>query len=119
MRNLSKSNIINSESLNRCRSKLQGLSLLAKEHDKIAAITEAGNRGLPSEEDNRQPTINWYNDYLSSWTSDNNIHVAFVVIWQNWTNNRDRKGIDPGDGYFIPIYKNSAAARDFIDYTFF
>ena len=105
-----------SESLNRCRLKLQGLSLLAKKHDKIAAITEAGNRGLPSEEDNRQPTINWYNNYLSSWTSDDNIHVAFVVIWQNWSNNRDRKGIDPGDGYFIPIYKNSAAGKDFIDY---
>ena len=104
------------ESLNRFRIKLQGLSLLAKEHDKIAAITEAGNRGLPSEEDERQPTINWYNDYLSSWTSDNNIHVAFVVIWQNWSNNRDRKGIDPEDGYFIPIYKNSAAGRDFINY---
>ncbi|WP_432221117.1 glycosyl hydrolase [Flavobacterium sp. TMP13] len=105
------------ESLDRCRIKLQGLSLLAKEHDKIAAITEAGNRGLPSEEDERQPTINYYNDYLSSWISDKNVHVALVVIWQNWSNNRDRKALDPDDGYFIPIYKTSAAGKDFINYV--
>ena len=107
-----------SESLDRCRIKLQGLSLIAKEHNKIAAITEAGNRGLPSEEDGRQPSINYYNDYLSSWISDKNIHVAFVVIWQNWSNNRDRKALDPDDGYFVPIYKNSEAGKDFIKYVY-
>ena len=106
-----------SEALNRCRIKLQGLSLVAKEHDKIAAITEAGNRGLPSEEDDRQPTINWYNDYLFSWIKDKNINVAFVVIWQNWSNNRDRNALDPDDGYFVPIYKDSKAGKDFIKYA--
>ncbi len=53
-------------SLDQCRLKLQGLSQLAKQDNKIAAITEAGNRGTPAEEDGRQPTINWYNDYLFS-----------------------------------------------------
>lgn len=106
-----------SESLNQFRLKLQGLSLLAKQDNKIAAITEAGDRGMPSEEDGRQPTINWFNDYLSSWISDKNIHVAYVLIWQNWSNNRDIKAPDPEDGYFVPVYKDSAAGKDFIKYT--
>lgn len=106
-----------SESLNQFRLKLQGLSLLAKQDGKIAAITEAGNRGIPAEDDGRQPTINWYNDYLSSWTADKNIHVAFAVIWQNWSNNRDKKAPDPADGYFVPVNKNSSAGKDFIKYV--
>ncbi len=106
-----------SESLESCRIKLRGLSLLAKKDNKIAAITEAGNRGLPSEEDGRQRTINWYNDYLYSWINDKNIHVAYAVIWQNWSNNRNRTALDPDDGYFVPIYKNSAAGKDFIKYA--
>ena len=104
------------ESLKSFRIKLQGLSLIAKAHNKIAAITESGNRGMPSEEDNRQSTINWYNDYLFSWIADENIHVAFAIIWQNWSNNRDRNAIDPSDGYFVPIYPNSEAGKDFIKY---
>lgn len=105
------------ESLERCRLKLQGLSLLAKQDGKIAAITEAGDRGMPSEEDGRQPTIDWFNDYLFSWIADKNIHVAYAVIWQNWSNNRNRAALDPDDGYFVPIYKTSAAGKDFINYA--
>ncbi|TDG37290.1 hypothetical protein EZJ43_04010 [Pedobacter changchengzhani] len=104
-------------SLQKFKLKLQGLSLIAKKDNKIAAITEAGNRGNPAEEDARQPTINWYNDYLSSWTEDKNIHVAYVVIWQNWSNNRDKKLSDPDDGYFVPVYQNSPAGKDFIKYA--
>lgn len=105
------------KSLNSCRIKLKGLSLLAQKHDKIAAITEAGNRGLPSEEDKRQPAINYFNNYLNSWTTDPNIHIAFVVLWQNWSNNRDKTANDPEDGYFIPVYKDSPAGNDFINYA--
>ena len=86
-------------SLKEFRVKLQGLSIIAEKDNKIAAITEAGNRGNPAEEDGRQPVINWYNDYLSSWTADKNIHIAYVVIWQNWSNDRDKKLADPDDGY--------------------
>ena len=99
------------------RLKLIGLSLLAKQDDKIAAITEAGNRGIPAEEDGRQPTINWYNDYLNFWIADKNIHVAYAVIWQNWSNNRDKAALDPADGYFVPIYKKSPPGKDFIKYV--
>lgn len=106
-----------SESLNQFKLKLQGLSLLAKQDDKIAAITEAGDRGMPAEEDGRQPTINWFNNYLSSWTSSKNINIAYTVIWQNWSNNRDKVALDPGDGYFVPVYKNSSAGKDFIKYA--
>ncbi len=105
------------ESLENFKLKLQGLSLLAKQNDKIAAITEAGNRGIPAEEDGRQSTINWYNDYLSSWMADQKINVAFAVIWQNWSNNRDKKALDPDDGYFVPIDKTSPAGKDFIKYV--
>ena len=105
------------ESRDQFRLKLQGLSLLAKQDNKIAAITEAGDRGMPAEEDGRQPTINWYNDYLSYWISDKNIHVAYAVIWQNWSNNRNKAAIDPADGYFVPVYKNSPAGKDFIKYV--
>jgi mannan endo-1,4-beta-mannosidase len=105
------------KSLNRCRIKLKGLSLLAQKDDKIAAITEAGNRGLPSEEDSRQPTINYFNNYLNAWITDPDIHVAFAVIWQNWSNNRDKTAKDPDDGYFIPVYKDSPAGKDFINYA--
>ena len=104
-------------SSDRFKIKLQGLSLIAKQHDKIAAITEAGNRGIPSEEDNRQPTINWYNDYLFYWIADKNTHVAFAIIWQNWSNNRDRNALDPADGYFVPIYQNSESGMDFVKYV--
>ena len=106
-----------SESLNSFRIKLQGLSLLAKEHDKIAAITEAGNRRLPSEDDARQPSINYFNDYLFKWITAKNVHVSYAVIWQNWSNNRDRKAVDPDDGYFTPINKNSDSGKDFIKYV--
>ncbi|WP_354359192.1 glycosyl hydrolase [Pedobacter sp. UYP30] len=106
-----------SASLNEFKVKLQGLSLIAKEDDKIAAITEAGDRGIPSEEDGRKPTINWYNDYLFSWITDKNVHVAYTVIWQSWSNNRDRTALDPDDGYFVPTYKSSAAGKDFIKYV--
>jgi mannan endo-1,4-beta-mannosidase len=105
------------KSLNSCRIKLKGLSLLAQKDNKIAAITEAGNRGLPSEEDGRQPTINYFNNYLNAWITDSDIHVAFVVMWQNWSNNRDKTAIDPNDGYFIPVYKESPAGKDFINYA--
>lgn len=105
------------DGLQRCRLKLEGLSLLAKQDGKIAAITEAGDRGMPSEEDGRQPTINWFNNYLFSWIADKNIHVAYAVIWQNWSNNRDRAALDPDDGYFVPIYKTSSAGEDFIKYA--
>ena len=100
----------------RFRMKLKGLSRLAKQHGKIAAITEAGNRGLPAEDDSRQPCINWFNDYLFSWTADPEIDVAFALIWQNWSNNRNREQEDPGDGYFIPVHPNSPAAIDFKSY---
>jgi Glycosyl hydrolase family 26 len=105
------------KSLNNFKIKLKGLSLLAQKDDKIAAITEAGNRGLPSEEDGRQPTINYFNNYLNTWITDPDIHIAFAVIWQNWSNNRDKKATDPDDGYFIPVYKDSPAGKDFINYT--
>ncbi|MEY4538399.1 MAG: hypothetical protein RLZZ306_156, partial [Bacteroidota bacterium] len=105
------------KSLNSCRIKLKGLSLLAQKDNKIAAITEAGNRGLPSEEDGRQPTINYFNNYLNAWITDPDIHIAFAVIWQNWSNNRDKTTADPNDGYFIPVYKDSPAGKDFINYT--
>jgi len=96
--------------------KLQGLTLLANEHDKICAITEAGNRGLPSEEDGRQPCINWYSDYLAAWIEDPKIDIAFNVVWQNWSNNRDRNTPDPADGYFVPVYPDSEPGVDFINY---
>lgn len=105
------------ESLKNYRLKLQGLSLLAKQDGKIAAITEAGNRGTPAEEDDRQPTIKWFNDYLFSWISDQKINVAFTVIWQNWSNNRDKTVAYPGDGYFVPVDKNSDPGKDFIKYA--
>ncbi|MEJ7737167.1 MAG: glycosyl hydrolase [Chitinophagaceae bacterium] len=104
-------------SFDQCRLKLKGLSLLAKQDDKIAAITEAGNRGMPAEEDGRQPAINRYNDYLFSWIADKNIHVAYAVVWQNWSNNRDKKALDPADGYFVPMYNNSLPGKDFINYV--
>jgi hypothetical protein len=72
---------------------------------------------LPSEEDGRQPTINYFNKYLNSWITDPDIHIAFAVIWQNWSNNRDKTATDPDDGYFIPVYKDSPAGKDFINYT--
>ena len=104
-------------SLKEFRLKLEGLSLIAKKDNKIAAITEAGDRGMPDEEDGRKPCINWFNHYLSSWIEDKNIHVAYVVIWQNWSNNTDKRLADPDDGYFVPVYKNSLAGKDLIKYV--
>lgn len=101
----------------RFRLKLKGLSLIAKEHQKIGAITEAGNRGIPSEEDERQPSINWYNDFLLSWVSDPEINVAYTVIWQNWSNNRNPQEQDLADGYFVPFNSASPAGKDFINYV--
>ncbi len=98
------------------RTKLRGLSEIAKRDGKIAAITEAGNRGLPAEEDGRQPCIDWFNNYLNSWMADPEINVAFVLIWQNWSNNGNPAEEDPGDGYFIPVNPGSAAGQDFIRY---
>lgn len=101
----------------RFRIKLIGLSMLAKQHGKIAAITEAGNRGLPAEEDGRQPCIDWFNDYLHSWIADPDIDVAYALIWQNWSNNRNPAEEDPGDGYFVPVQPDSAAGKDFRKYA--
>ena len=103
-------------SLERFRNKLKGLSRLAKQHGKIAAITEAGNRGLPAEDDSRKPCIDWFNDYLFSWIADPDIDVAFALIWQNWSNNRNREQEDPADGYFIPVHPKSPAGMDFKAY---
>lgn len=100
-------------SLEHFRTKLKGITSVAKLHGKIAAITEAGNRGLPAEDDSRQPCINWFNDYLSSWISDAEIEVAFALLWQNWSNNRDSRKIDPSDGYFVPVCLGSPASKDF------
>jgi mannan endo-1,4-beta-mannosidase len=98
------------------RNKLAGLSLLAKQHGKIAAITETGNRGLPAEEDGRQPCIDWFDTYLQSWIADPDVHIAYALIWQNWSNNRNPTEDDPGDGYFVPVNPESAAGKDFRKY---
>jgi len=97
--------------------KLIGLSILANQHKKICGITEAGNRGLPSEEDGRQPCINWYTEYLANWIAHPKIDVAFNVVWQNWSNERDRTKADPADGYFVPVYSNSKPGIDFKNYV--
>jgi hypothetical protein len=77
---------------------------------------ETGNRGLPAEEDERQASISWYNNYLLSWISDPEIHVAYVLIWQNWSNNRNVSEQDPSDGYFVPFNPLSPSGKDFILY---
>ena len=100
-------------SLERFRTKLKALSQLAQEHGKIAAITEAGNRGMPAEDDGRQETIQWFNRYLYSWISSPDIHVSYALIWQNWSNNRNPDEADPGDGYFVPVFPASPAGADF------
>jgi hypothetical protein len=100
----------------RFRNKLVGLSQLAKKHGKIAAITEAGNRGLPAEEDGRLPAIDWFNNYLNSWITDPDIDVAYALIWQNWSSRRNPKEDDPADGYFIPTNPSSTTGRDFQTY---
>lgn len=101
----------------RFRIKLKGLSMLAADHGKVAAITEAGNRGTPAEDDGRQPCLDWYNDYLFEWVSDPEIQVAFALLWQNWSNNRNPEEEDPADGYFVPVFSEGPAGRDFVRYV--
>ena len=103
-------------SLEGFRTKLKALSQLADQHGKIAAITEAGNRGMPAEDDGRQESIQWFNNYLYAWISDPDILVSYALIWQNWSNNRNPDQADPGDGYFVPVFPDSPAGTDFRRY---
>jgi mannan endo-1,4-beta-mannosidase len=77
------------------REKLEIVTKVAEEHDKIAALTETGLERIPDPE--------WWTTVL--WTSVKDLKVSYVLVWRN--------AIDRPDHFFAP-FPGQDSEDDFI-----
>lgn len=79
---------------------LTTLENIAKEKNKIPALTEFGYNGLPD--------ATWWTNVL--WKGISNHHIAYVLGWRN-------SGFHPGGQFeFYVPYKGQASAQNFVEY---
>jgi mannan endo-1,4-beta-mannosidase len=80
------------------KKKLQIVSKLAEEKNKIAAFTETGLEGVPN------PV--WWTDRLLNTIKDDSIKIAFVMVWRN-----------ANDSHHYAPYKGHPSAGNFVEFS--
>ena len=76
---------------------LKMVSDLAKEKNKVAALTETGQEGVKNS--------SWFTEVILSPIKDNDIQIAYVLVWRN-----------ANDKHHYAPYKGHSSAENFLEF---
>ncbi|MBK8946751.1 MAG: beta-mannosidase [Ignavibacteriae bacterium] len=85
------------EGLNAAVERLKLISKIAKDKNKIAALTETGLEKIPDEK--------WWTEKLLKVIKSDSVNISFVMVWRNAHIN-----------HFYAPYKNHPSAQNFIEF---